>query len=215
MQVLDTGEPVKLAFATPILRHRWPDAARTNLELARLVLEREAASGTVARSNVGGWQSEPDLMSWGGPAIQQLGRWIHEGFGQVMRRELGTGDFTCRLAVTAWANVNRKGDYNRHHTHANNHWSGVYYVQLEPPPAERPAEGAIEFLDPRPAVGVYEALGAASVSSWTIQPEPGLMLLFPSWIRHGVLPYAGERPRISVAFNLRMDGFRLTGQASG
>ena len=36
----------------------------------------------------------------------------------------------------------------------------------------------------------------------TIDPEPGLMLMFPSWLRHAVHPFMGKGERITVAFNL-------------
>ena len=60
-----------------------------------------------------------------------------------------------------------------------------------------------------PAVGVYDLPGVQSVSTWTIQPAAGEMLLFPSWLRHGVLPFRGSGERISIAFNLRVGDLRL------
>ena len=40
-----------------------------------------------------------------------------------------------------------------------------------------------------------------------IRPEPGLMVLFPSYIPHMVFPHRGKRPRISIAFNFRKEPF--------
>ena len=210
MQLYDSGEEVVLAFATPIYRRTWPDSAELNARLREIVLERKAAAASTARSTVGGWQSSHDLMTWPHAETQSLGQRIHEAFGAVMQRELGHQRFTCRLAVTAWANVNEDGHYNRHHTHANNHWSGVYYVDLGEPDAAVTPNGAIEFIDPRPAVGVCEIPGAAAVTTWTLQPEAGELLLFPSWLRHGVLPFHGAGQRISIAFNLMAKDFKLT-----
>lgn len=213
MQLLDTGEPVVLAFPTPVFRHTWPDHAAVDAGLKRLILARRGQQSSTRRSNVGGWQSSHDFMSWGSPEIKQLGGWLNEAFGAVMEKQLGTRAFNCRLSVTAWANVNTHGSYNRHHTHANNHWSAVYYVDLgEPDPAIRP-NGAIEFIDPRPAIDVYALPGVAGVSTWTIEPTPGMMLMFPSWLRHGVLPFYGTGERISIAFNLRVGELKLQGQS--
>lgn len=210
MQFYDSGEDVVLAFATPIYRRTWPDSGELNARLREIVLERKATAASTARSNVGGWQSSHDLITWPYPEIQTLGQRIHEAFGAVMQRELGHKRFNCRLAVTAWANVNEHGHYNRHHTHANNHWSGVYYVGLGEPDPEVTPNGAIEFIDPRPAAGVYELPGAAAPTTWTLQPEAGELLLFPSWLRHGVLPFQGTGSRISIAFNLKARDFELT-----
>ena len=201
MQLANADGPVVLAFPTPIYRHLWPASGDLNTALKTMILARRAASPSTARSNVGGWQSSHDLMSWGDPQLA------------AMEAEIGTRAFTCKLAITAWANVNGSGDYNRHHTHANNHWSGVYYVDLGHPDPGVIPNGAIEFLDPRPAVGVYDLPGVQNVSTWTIQPAAGEMLLFPSWLRHGVLPFRGSGERVSIAFNLRVGDLKL--QAGG
>lgn len=121
MQRSEASKNVLLTFPTPIYRFRWPDTERINKELLRIVLQREKESPSMARSNVGGWQSGYDLLSWPEPEIAQLKEWINAAFGEVMKVEVGPEPFTCRLAVTGWVNLNRRGDYNRHHTHANNH----------------------------------------------------------------------------------------------
>ena len=206
MRYLDTGEPVVLAFPTPIFRHRWPEAesAPVNAALKAAILARwEQAPGT-SLSNVGGWQSDPDIMNWPVPELAQLKQWIDRAFGMIMGRELETSGFQSRYTIGGWANINEYGDYNRTHIHSNHHWSGVYYVDLGDPSPEIGPNGAIEFLDPRPAVGVFDLPGVTATGTWTILPEPGLMLLFPSWLRHAVLPYYGEGTRITIAFNLRV-----------
>ncbi len=35
-----------------------------------------------------------------------------------------------------------------------------------------------------------------------LAPTPGMMVVFPSFLYHGVLSYHGDAPRISIAFNL-------------
>ena len=34
-----------------------------------------------------------------------------------------------------------------------------------------------------------------------VAPEPGMLVMFPSWLEHWVTPYRGKGQRISVAFN--------------
>jgi hypothetical protein len=36
-----------------------------------------------------------------------------------------------------------------------------------------------------------------------------MMLLFPAWLSHGVLPYYGTGERISIAFNLRINDLKM------
>ena len=204
MQIYDTGKPVVLGFATPIFRYVWPEAETTPLNTAlkaEVLARRERSSGTTI-SNVGGWQSTDDLMSWDLPELERLKEWINRAYGAIMFAELGIEKFHSNFTVAAWANVNESGDYNRSHTHANNHWSGVYYVDLGKPDPDIKPNGAIELIDPRSAISVQTLPGVDAPSTWTIQPRPGTMLMFPSWLRHSVLPYFGEGPRISIAFNL-------------
>ena len=75
--------------------------------------------------------------------------------------------------------------------------------------------GAIEFIDPRPAVGVFDFPGITATGTWTLLPEPGLMLLFPSWLRHSVLPYFGDKSRITIAFNIRVGELSLNEETVG
>jgi uncharacterized protein (TIGR02466 family) len=107
--------------------------------------------------------------------------------------------------LSAWANINRQGDFNQIHTHPGATWSGVYYVDHgESNPA---AEGtAIQLYDPNPArTNIF--FPEISASNILFKPEPGLMILFPSYVPHAVPPHRGDRPRISIAFNVRKDPF--------
>ena len=36
----------------------------------------------------------------------------------------------------------------------------------------------------------------------TVQPRPGLLLLWESWLRHEVMPGTGKAERLSISFNL-------------
>ncbi|MDX1575010.1 MAG: putative 2OG-Fe(II) oxygenase, partial [Kiloniellales bacterium] len=69
--------------------------------------------------------------------------------------------------------------------------------------------------DPRPAIGVFDFPGITATGTWTLMPEPGLMLMFPSWLRHAVLPYYGESSRITIAFNIRVGELTRTEESAG
>jgi uncharacterized protein (TIGR02466 family) len=38
-----------------------------------------------------------------------------------------------------------------------------------------------------------------------VTPKPGMLLLWESWLRHGVEPNRARGQRISVSFNYRLD----------
>lgn len=84
------------------------------------------------------------------------------------------------------------------HLHETSWLSGAYYVELPPGLGEgEDAAGWIEFG--RPHKGLPQPPATAIQR---IRPEPGLLLLFPSYLYHRTLPFAGAGERISLSFDL-------------
>ncbi len=194
-------------WTTPVMRRRFPDSesGAVNKELKALILSRSESHKSVQKSNQGGWHSDEDFLSWGGPAIAQLQNWIVAAF-QTLTEVTSDGQaYQGKLELNAWANLNRQGDYNLVHTHPSCVWSGVYYVDAgDPPNADRPKSGAIEFLDPRAGAEMMAAPGLPFGETKSFIPETGQMIVFPSWLKHMVHPYWGDNDRISIAFNIRV-----------
>ena len=112
---------------------------------------------------------------------------------------------TFRFRTTGWANVLRSGGYNSVHNHPNSMWSGVYYVARgEPEPAPN-ENGKLELLDPRSGINMLYLDKNVLDGRYVIEPVPGLMIVFPSWLKHMVHPYFGKGERISVAFNVSVE----------
>jgi len=106
-----------------------------------------------------------------------------------------------KLALDSlWINVMEKGAVHTPHIHPHAVVSGTYYVTV-PDKA-----GAIRFEDPRLAMLMAAPpkkprAKAANRSFITITPKPGMLLLWESWLRHGVEPNRAKTPRISISFN--------------
>jgi uncharacterized protein (TIGR02466 family) len=209
MQFDPVHKSVMRLFSTPILQKQLPNTGPLNAGLKRIILDRQAKTETTKRSNIGGWQSSHDLLKWNFPEVKQLNQYIHQAFSEIMDAELGTTKYQCKLNAACWANVNRDRDYNRTHTHGDSHWSGVYYVTLGNPDPARTPNGAIEFLDPRGSGATGKIPGSPAGFTATVTPTAGMMLLFPAWLSHGVLPYYGTGERISIAFNLRINDLKM------
>jgi hypothetical protein len=77
----------------------------------------------------------------------------------------------------------------------------VYYVDAGTATESRPLGGVLEFLDPRGGVEAVSTPGDPYREPIRVQPESGLLVIFPSWLYHWVHPYAGQLPRIAVSFN--------------
>jgi len=181
-----------------LLRRRLESARRLNARLREIVLEREhERGGGVDASTVGGWHSSADFMEWDYPEVKALAQAVLET-GAELTRSMIPGKFDGDVRVSfyggSWVNLLRHGGYNRIHNHPGAVWSGCYYVSCGAPVPDPPFNGWIEFQDPRPA----NIHGGKE----RVEPEEGLLLMFPSWLNHFVNPFMGSGERISIAFNL-------------
>src|SRR5215467_12271075 len=75
-----------ITFGTPVLVRQF-DNPSLNQALHRILLEREGLhpemrTGQLNRSNLGGWRSEPDLLTWPEPEVATLKGMIHDGVTQ-------------------------------------------------------------------------------------------------------------------------------------
>ena len=105
-----------------------------------------------------------------------------------------------RLEFTGmWANKLVKGEVHQPHTHSNNIFSGVYYLEGGSP---------IQFFDPRPQASVFQLNVTKSTSfncsMLSFDSEKGGGLMFPSWLQHWVPPT--NKTRISISWNIILRG---------
>ena len=207
----DAGRVVGL-FETPLIVSELPDAAALNAELKRLILEKRAADPGIRVSNVGGWHSEPDLERWSGEAGRRIiAHMIDLCWAHTVDTKAGPdGVPTFHWQTEAWANVSGPGAINHFHYHTGAYWSAVYYVDDGYGDGDGAGLGGeLVLRDPRlpgikmhaPTVRFRRANGKPHQGERNVRPKAGHMLMFPSWLEHGVAPYAGDGLRISIAIN--------------
>ena len=101
-----------------------------------------------------------------------------------------------------WVNLLDTGGRQAMHNHANSFISGVAYLTPTHPDSRTvfmKSPGGIEFSFKNDHAGVVT--GPYNADKWiSPQPEPGDIVLFPSYLMHAVPPNPGER-RITLAFN--------------
>jgi len=150
------------------------------------------------------------------PLDDEVGQQLKTVFEQVGKTYLKQGydrdaDTDC---FQCWSNHAYAGDYNPYHDHGVQTLAGLSgFLWLKNPEC-------IEKLDPNPA-GLNNASGA--VDGFTqliwgtntrkdimslhgqqedfVKPEVGVMLIFPNWLKHQVMPFFGEGERRSLAMN--------------
>ena len=105
-----------------------------------------------------------------------------------------------RLEFTGmWANKLKAGDIHPPHTHSNNIFSGVYYLE---------GGSQIQFFDPRPQSTVlhpnlkYTNFDNSGMIGF--DAEKGTGLIFPSWLQHWVTKT--DKTRISISWNILLRG---------
>jgi len=164
-----------------------------NLEQTKTEIYRLTAIPTdIKKSNYGGWQSDVNLHENAvfKPLCDHIGALCAQVF-KVKGAKLHQ----------MWACINKKHDQNLIHSHTNNYnLSGVYYVSV---PAD---SGDIVFRDPRPGANQAPCrLFKDDGDSEYFTPSDGLIILFPSYLEHFVLPNRSDSDRISMSFNLTLE----------
>lgn len=179
-------------WPTRIYQRTTPTGPDTDA-LAEEILTREHADTSRSLGVAAARKSAPDILTWQLPAITSLNAWIREAALALT----GAGPQTP-LRASAWAVHYRTGGFHEVHAHHDSAVSGVYYLRTAPEPT-----GALELADPRPARWATEPAGHGGIHEVT--PHPGLLIAFPSWLRHGVAPHHSDTARLCIAFNVTME----------
>ena len=102
--------------------------------------------------------------------------------------------------LAVWAIVLEGKGYQVSHIHRSAWLSGVYYAQVPSVVDGKGQRGWIEFGEPGP-----EYHSSVKPETRRIKPEPGLMVLFPSYTFHRTIPFESDETRISIAFDVVPD----------
>ncbi len=207
-QLENMAKSVRFMYPCPVLKHVYGDVNELNEALKALLLAKEKQmpelnTGAINRSNVAGWKSRDDLLSWSDPVIDELMKRVVNAMDAVMSTAPKKNVKAVKgMEVYAWANINREGSYNTMHSHPGYHWAAVYYVDVGVPDPQRPQSGIFELQDPR--AGTMQVPGFDFGDKLVVKPVPGMLILFPAWMNHCVHPFFGKGERISIAFNIRL-----------
>lgn len=152
----------------------------------------------------GGTQSHGDLLNRLEPEIQELdaslklcvedyiSKFPQDDVHPLWMRRSERFKFSASWSVR----LHRSG-YHTMHVHPLGWISSAYYVQV---PAEIIGSDALGG-----GIKFGEAdidLGWRGWAARTIQPKPGRLVLFPSYMWHGTVPYESDGTRMTVAFDV-------------
>ena len=184
--------------AGTIYRTVFDDSALYHEALTAHVLARAAEPGTAVQysRSLGGTKIY-DVEHWDLPEARLLNARALAFFRQALGRESAAIDI-------GWANVYGRGDYIMPHSHTRAYASVVYCLEAGDEDPEDDNAGRFCFVDPRFADCCQIEPGRMTNP---LKPAfaPGTMLMFPGEMVHFVGPYNGERPRITIAWNVNLE----------
>ena len=197
-------DALDLLWPSPLLKFHDPVAQQQNAALKKLILRIARNTSGVSKTNIGGWQSDVHFFERAEAPVAVLRtRAYHAIFRylQAMAPRGVEGKYEVSIG-SAWANVNNRSHSNSPHMHPGVQLSGVYYVDDG---GDR--DGGLRLIDPRPQASMVPV-----PARWTrgmgehvrVAALPGLFVLFPAWLQHYTAAHTADRPRLSVAFNVRL-----------
>ncbi len=143
------------------------------------------------------------LRQPGAPLIEILIRQFKQAIDAHVARiaaQAGGVGYTppAKAALDVWATLFGGDGYELPHHHPSGWLSGVYYVSAPPLPDETGFAGAL-------LLGALDKERHGVDPPWEvrrIEPVPGRLVLFPSYIPHATEPSGLDGERISVAFDV-------------
>ena len=166
------------------LRHRWEAHP----------LDQSLRSGT---------QTPGNLLADQDPAIRAFLAALQEPIadyrsriGQDPSHPLEARNIGTAELAGCWSVRLRRGGYHVNHIHPEGWLSSAYYVYSPADTADADLQcGWIKFGEPRfPVPGVSP--------EQVLQPRPGRLVLFPSYMWHGTTPITTDEPRVTIAFDV-------------
>jgi uncharacterized protein (TIGR02466 family) len=106
--------------------------------------------------------------------------------------------------INCWINENYKHSYNVPHVHPDSSFSGVFYLKTNL------NCGNIDFYNENQIINFnteYEKLFPNSSdfhSVYSLLPTNNDLIIFPSYLKHGVSENLSDESRVSISFNLKI-----------
>lgn len=106
----------------------------------------------------------------------------------------------------SWVSHKQPGQHHTMHSHPNSLISGVFYYgeSEENTPAIKfhKTSGAVGQSTIMPRTKADKRTSKFAWSEFSVNFEPGLLVLFPSWLHHSVPQNTTDKVRCSLAFNV-------------
>lgn len=171
--------------------------------------ERERNFSTIAVNAKGGlYESSFDFLQIDDPSVGALAGWISQSFAQAAAHAnqlaWAAGRSTRVDIHESWCHITRDGGFHDMHAHPDSSWSAIYYLDVGDMQAGT-TNGVNRFYNPNHSM--YVDAGTSWMQGQTSTDffgEPGMLVIFPSWVQHSAITYRGTRDRLVIAANCRV-----------
>ena len=188
----------KNLFSVPIFHGKLDNWKKYNRDLLPVCHEvrKETEDMSKLPWNCHVWSSYAyDDQLFKRPEFQEISRVIAKYVRAYMDKRQWKGEAKM-LMTELWVNYQEKYQYQEYHDHRERVVSGIYYIDVP--------EGTPGIMMQTPLKANFDDLffnedAVQEVNHLKI--ETGDILLFPSWLNHGVKANMTENARINIAFN--------------
>lgn len=216
MAVNITMQPISL-WPVWFYDFQWEDHDLHAARLSEICYDQEHQRNfsTIAVNAKGGlYESAFDFLKIEDQSVKALSQWISQSFYQAAAHanQLAwamTSNTPVTRPVTidmheSWCHITRDGGYHDMHAHPDSSWSAIYYLDVgDMQPGT--TNGVNRFYNPNHTM--YVDAGTAWMQRQTSTDffgEPGMLIVFPSWVQHSAITYRGTRDRLVIAANCRI-----------
>jgi tetratricopeptide (TPR) repeat protein len=191
----------------------WPDMASFNHALASaLEVLHTDARAPVDQTLRHGSQTMDNIFEQGHPLVDQLKVRIAQAVDRyIAHLESLPADDSHPLRgrtsprwrfTDSWSSRLRSSGFHTNHVHSHGWISSCYYVALPPvmnqdPKGDGARPGWITFGTPD-----IDIPGCDLAARRQERPQAGRLVLFPSCMWHGTLPFTDTQPRLTIAFDV-------------
>lgn len=173
-------------------------------------------------SNMGGWHSQTNLET------------KYDTFKTLSKIVTAAGQKYCNnfgyksnvVSYDFWANINQPNDLNFNHHHGTSALAGVYYPvesinkegnlvfnytdsnPLKAGTWDNKNGGSLVFQDPsygKKVQLVQESPTPYNIDFYHLYPTASVLVLFPTYLLHMVLPFTQNKTRLSISFSFKYE----------
>lgn len=193
----------RFVIAQPIdVPDGWPNLGDYLADLRAAIHPLHSFKGHPAgQSARHGSQTQQDLTRSDAPAVRAFFKAIDYPIRRYIAG-LGPGSDPLRRRATkaydfngTWSIRLQPAGFHVNHLHVKGWLSSACHIEL-PPAIDTEPEGWLKFGEP--GIPTLPHLPP----DYMIKPIPGQLVLFPSYMWHGTVPFSGDQPRLTIAFDV-------------